>query len=305
VIIDMHTHVGDLRAPGTMHREPVTFENLIARLDDEGIDRAVLLPWPTSPEGVQFPGLFQTQPDILTQLREGARYPDRIILFGNADPRWAGNTPRADFSSLFERFVQMGCVGIGELSAYLPYDDPRVVNLFQQCGEWDFPVTVHAAGPGEGQYGLFDEPGSPHLLSLLEQAPGTILIEHGPGFWAQISADVTEADMRGYPGGPVRTEGMVQRLLRDFPNVYADISAHSGYNALTRDPEYGIRFLNEFADKLLFGTDVCFGDDEGRMPHLEYLNERLASGDISQEVYDKITHRNALKVLKRWKANSS
>jgi len=93
---------------------------------------------------------------------------------------------------------------------------------------------------------------------------------------------------------------MIPKLLRDFPNLYADISANSGYNALTRDPDYGIRFLNEFQDKLMFGTDVCFADEEGRMPHLNYLQERLASGDISQEVFDKITHRNALKVLKRW-----
>lgn len=304
MIIDMHAHIGDLRQPASMHRKPVTIEDLIRRLDNEGISAAVLLPWPASPEGLQLPGLFQPQPDILAQIRQGQRFPDRIILFGNADPRWAGNSPRADFSWLFERFVEMGCVGIGEVSANLPYDDPRVVNLFRQCGDWSFPVTVHATGPGVGQYGLIDEPGSPHLIGLLRQAPDTVIIEHGPGFWAQISADATLHDMCGYPNGPVRTEGMVQQLLRDFPNVYADISAHSGYNALTRDRDYGVRFLNEFADKLLFGTDVCFADDEGRMPHLSYLKELLAGGEISQEVFDKITHRNALKVLRRWKANT-
>ncbi len=301
MIIDAHTHIGDLRSAVNMHRKPILMEDLIARLDDEGIDAAILLPWPASPEGLQFPGLFQPQPDMLAQIREGQRYPERIILFGNVDPRWGGNTARTDFSYLFERFVQMGCVGIGEIGANLLYDDPRVVNLFQQCGEWDFPVTIHATGVGEGQYGLIDQPGSPHLLRLLEQAPNTTIIGHGPGFWAQISADVTAQDMLGYPKGPVHAEGMVQKLLRDYPNMYADISAHSGYNALTRDPEYGVRFLNEFQDKLLFGTDVCFADDEGRMPHLNYLKERLACGDISQEVYDKITFGNALKILKRWK----
>ncbi len=300
MIIDMHTHIGDLRSLGDMSRKPITtIEDLIHRLNDEGIDKAVLLPFPASPECVQFPCLFQPQPDILSQIRAGQRYPERIILFGNVDPRWGGNTDRTDFSWLFECFVEMGCVGIGEVTANLFYDDPRVVNLFRQCGEWQFPVTIHATGVGEGQYGLIDEPGSPHLLNLLEQAPDTVIIGHGPGFWAQISADAAPADLLSYPKGPVREEGMVQKLLRDFPNLYADISAHSGYNALTRDPEYGVRFLNEFQDKLLFGTDVCFADEEGRMPHLNYLKERLAGGDISQEVYDKITYRNALKVLKR------
>lgn len=301
MIIDVHTHIGDLRALGNMGRKPITIHDLIARLDDEGIDHAVLLPWPASPEGLQFPGLFQPQPDMVAQIREAQRYPDRIIPFGNVDPRWGGNTAKTDFSWLFERFLEMGCVGIGEIGANLFYDDPRVVNLFQQCGEWNFPVMIHATGVGEGQYGLIDEPGSPHLLNLLHQAPQTVIIGHGPGFWAQISADVTPADMLGYPKGTISKEGMVQRLLRDFPNMYADISAHSGYNALTRDPDYGVRFLNEFQDKLLFGTDVCFADEEGRTPHLRYLKERLASGDILQEVFDKITHRNALKVLKRWR----
>ena len=35
--------------------------------------------------------------------------------------------------------------------------------------------------------------------------------------------------------------------------------------------EKGVRFLNEFQDKVLFGTDVCFGDAQGRMPHLSML----------------------------------
>lgn len=300
MIIDVHTHIGDLRSLSNLHRKPITVEDLIARLDDEGIDKAVLLPWPASPDGLQFPGLFQPQADIVSQIRAGIRYPNRIIPFGNVDPRWGGNSAKTDFSWLFERFVEMGCAGIGEIGANLFYDDPRVVNLFRQCGEWQFPVTIHATGVAEGQYGLIDEPGSPHLLNLLKQAPDTIIIGHGPGIWAQISADVSPADLLGYPKGPVREEGMIPKLLRDFPNLYADISAGSGYNALTRDPYYGIRFLNEFQDKLMFGTDVCFADEEGRMPHLNYLKERLANGDISQEVFDKITYRNAMKVLKRW-----
>src|SRR5262245_19647856 len=117
MIIDYHTHIGDLRSPRTMGRAPITPESLIARLDDEDIDRAVVLPWPMSPEGVEFPGLFDPQPDVVSQIRAAARYPDRLIPFGNADPRWGGNSPRADFSWLLERFVEMGCKGIGEVAA--------------------------------------------------------------------------------------------------------------------------------------------------------------------------------------------
>jgi len=264
-IIDMHAHLGDMRSPKLMHRIPLTVENLVQRLDEEGIDKAVVLPWPPCPEAVEFASLFSTEPDIVSQIRATLRCPDRLIPFGNADPRWGGNSPRVDFSWLLQRFVDMGCVGMGEVSANIYFDDPRVVNLFRQCGEWNLPITIETTGIGEGQYGFIDEAGSPRLEKLLRLLPKTIIIGHGPGFWADIGAGITNEEKCGYPKGPIKKEGSVPRLLRDYPNLYADISAGSGYNALTRDKEYGIRFLNEFQDKLLFGTDTCMGDAEGRI----------------------------------------
>ena len=300
MIIDMHAHIGDLRSPGHMARKPISVEDLIERLDDEGIDKAVVLPWPACPEAVVFPGLFHSAPDVIGQIQAAARYPDRLILFGNADPRWGGNTARTDFSWLLARLVEMGCVGMGEISANIYFNDPRTVNLFQQCGARDLPVTIESAGPGEGRYGFIDTAGSPHLERVLQQAPQTLVIGHGPGFWADIAAGVTDEEKSGYPKGPVAEEGSVPHLLRTYPTLYADLSAGSGYNALTRDPAYGIRFLNEFQDRLMFGTDVCFADREGRMPQLEYLRRLQAEGAISQEVFEKVVYRNALRVLKRY-----
>lgn len=300
MIIDMHAHISDLRKPGSLGRVPATVENLIARLDEEGIDKAAVLPWSACPEAVDFPALFSSQPDVVSQIRAAARYPGRLILFGNADPRWGWNSSHTDFSWLLERFVEMGCVGMGEVCAGIYFDDPRTVNLFRQCGEWDLPVTIDGTGPEEGQYGFFDEVGSPHLERLLQQVPQTIIIGHGRGFWADIGAGVRPEEKSGHPKGPITEEGSVPRLLRTYPNLYADISAWSGYNALTRDETYGIRFLNEFQDRLFFGTDVVFGDSKGRMPHLSYLRQLLTDGKISQEAFDKITFRNALCVLKRY-----
>ncbi|KYH40733.1 MAG: hypothetical protein AYL32_010190 [Candidatus Bathyarchaeota archaeon B26-2] len=301
MIIDAHAHIGDLRSPSNLDRTPVTVEKLIARLDEEGIDKAVVLPWPACPEAVTFPGLFAPEPDIISQIRATLRYPDRLIPFGNADPRWGGNTSHTDFSWLLERFVEMGCVGMGEVSANMYFDDPRAVNLFRQCGQWDLPITIESTGPGEGHYGFIDDVGSPHLERLLQQVPETIIIGHGPGFWADIGGGLTVEEKSGYPKGPIRQEGSVPRLLRTYPNLYADISAMSGYNALTRDEAFAIRFLNEFQDRIIFGTDVCFGDERGRMPQLGYLRRLLDEGHITQEVFDKITYKNVLRVMKRYK----
>ncbi len=301
MIIDVHAHIGDLRSPKNLHRKPVTLESLIARLDEEGIDLAVVLPWPPCPEAVEFPSLFSPYPDIVSQIKATLKYPRRLIPFGNIDPRWGGNSARTDFSWLLERFIEMGCVGIGEVSANMLFDDPRVINLFKQCGEWDLPVTIESTGPGEGHYGFIDDVGSPHLENLLKKVPDTIIIGHGPGFWADIGEGITVEEKSGYPKGPIHKEGAVPRLLRTYHNLYADISAFSGYNALTRDKEFGINFLNEFEDRLLFGTDVCFGDPEGRSLHLKYLKKLLEEGKITKKTFEKITSRNALKVMKRFR----
>jgi predicted TIM-barrel fold metal-dependent hydrolase len=297
MIIDVHTHIGDLSKTG--ERTPVTVENLIERLDDEGIDKAVVLPI-ISAETIGWPNLLGGQLDVAGLLKRAARHPDRLILFGNVDPRMGGNRRDADFSWILERFVEMGCVGLGEVTANLNADDPRVINLFQHCGRMQLPVLIHATGPGEGLYGLIDEVGSPRLERLLQAAPDTIVIGHGPGFWAEIGAGISLQDRSGYPKGPITEEGSLPRLLRTYPNLYADISAGSGHNGLSRDADYGVRFIHEFQDKVLFGTDVCFGDAAGRTLHQAFLRGLLQEGRISQAIFDKIASANTLRILTRY-----
>ena len=55
--------------------------------------------------------------------------------------------------------------------------------------------------------------------------------------------------------------------------------------------------MNEFQDRVIYGTDVCYGDMKGRMPHLSYLRELLAGKLISQEVFNKIAGKNAKRIL--------
>ncbi|HUV07540.1 MAG TPA: amidohydrolase family protein [Spirochaetia bacterium] len=307
MIIDFHTHVGDIRSTDRMDHTPVTFENLIERLDDEGIDKAVLLPLGGTPEAAQFPALFSPYPDIVSLLKAASEHADRIVPFGNLDPRMGGMGNKrhdftgTDFSWILERFTEMGCVGIGEVTANIPFDDPRVISMMKQCGDWDLPVLFHCAPPGLGFYGLIDEAGSPKLERMLQQVPDTTIVGHSTGFWAEVDGNITNETKSTYPEGPITKEGSLPRLLRTYPNLYADISANSGYNALTRDREYGIRFLKEFQDRIIFGTDVCFADKESRMPHLSFLRGLLDEGAIGREIFDKITSGNGLRILKRYK----
>jgi uncharacterized protein len=308
MVVDFHTHVGDIRMPEQSGRVPVTFDNLLKRMDDEGIDRAVLLPLGASPESTGGPWLFAQHPDVVSQLKAGRAHADRLIMFGNLDPRMgcAGNLdehtlhnpPKPDFSWVLERFKELGCRGIGEMSANVPFDDARLIRLCVQCGEAGLPVLFHVTGPGTGVYGVWDEPGAPRLQRLLEACPGTAIVGHGPGFWAEVSAPLTLEDKFIYPKGKVEHEGSLPRLLRRFSNLYADISANSGYNALSRDPVYGPKFLEEFQDRVLYGTDVCFGAPSDRMPHLAMLRDLAGQGRISKDAFRKIAGENAVSILR-------
>ena len=115
-------------------------------------------------------------------------------------------------------------------------------------------------------------------------------------FWSAISGDANEEDWMGYPTGPVTPGGALIRLMRTYDNLWADISAGSGSNALTRDFGFGFQFMEEFQDRVLFGTGICQCPqpvDQG-----DTMNRALAEGKITKEAYEKITHLNAEKLLK-------
>ena len=119
----------------------------------------------------------------------------------------------------------------------------------------------------------------------MRACPGTTFIGHAPGFWAHISDD-GQFDQVAYPKGKV-TPGKVVAMLREYPNLYADISAGSGLNALQRDPAFGTDFVLEFQDRLLYARD-CFHNQ-----HQAFLN----SLDLPAEVMSKIYSGNALSLV--------
>ena len=73
-------------------------------------------------------------------------------------------------------------------------------------------------------------------------------------------------DRADYPDYRIEEEGVVPKLFRRYENLYGDLSANSGYNALARDPEYAVKFINEFQDRLMYGTDICQPDMPIRHP---------------------------------------
>ena len=290
MFIDIHAHITRQVSFCPNGKNPyATVEQLIARYDALGIEKGVLLP-EVNPE-IGFS--LQTNEDILEL---AALYPDRLIPFCNIDPRAKSQSCQVDFAHVLRYYRDKGCKGFGEICACLEFLDPMVQNLFKYLEDAGFPVTFHlAAQLGNGTYGLYDQPGLPQLETCLQRFPKLNFLAHSQTFWAEIGVLENVFDRYSYPRGVVKGEGAVPRLLRKYPNLYGDLSAGSGYNALARDRSYAIKFMNEFQDQLLFGTDICAPDTP--VPLVDFMLELRKNHDISEDVFYKIAKLNARKIL--------
>ncbi|HRU04260.1 MAG TPA: amidohydrolase family protein [Candidatus Brocadiia bacterium] len=288
MFIDIHVHTR--RMPGPLrHGKPVydTPERLIERYDKIGVEKAVILPGVT-PECAYVPQSNQEAIDI-------ARTTGRFVPFCNVDPRSMTNSADAPLNELLEYYREQGCKGVGEVTANLPFLHPMVQNLFKHAQSTGMLLTFHIGPFIGGCYGLYDEPGLPQLEQSLRRFPGLKFLGHSQPFWAEMAPLETLGDRCGYPSYPIRQEGVVPKLMRKYPNLYGDLSAGSGHNALARDEEYAGRFLEEFQDRLLFGTDICAPDTP--TPLVDLLLKLRASGRISETVFPKVARENAVRLL--------
>ena len=290
MLIDIHVHTtqcgdGPCRGNGETYATP---EQLIAMYDERGIAKAVILP----STGVEC-GHHQLSVDGALDIV--ARHPDRFVPFCNVDPRMLTNSPQANFTPMLEFYKGRGCKGVGEMCSNLPFDDPMVWNLFRHVEAAGLPVIFHVATQIGGTYGLYDELNLPRFERTLREFPDLTFLGHSQAFWSEIGGDVTEETRGGYPKGPVAEGGRIVELMREHPNLCGDLSAGSGCNAVSRDPEFGYGFLEEFQDRLFFGTDICAPSNT--TPLVDFLRDAVEGGGISREVYEQVGWKNAERLL--------
>ena len=292
--IDIHAHVVAFPQwvpvnPSTGHRM-LSAEELIGMYDRLSIGRGVLLPI-VSPEG---------QPVSMTNegcLQAVSRYPERFSWFCNVDPRALCNgAGQADYSFLLSHYKSLGAKGLGELTANVYADDPRLDRLFSCCEELGLPVLFHIS-PGVGfWYGIVDELGLPRLEKMLKKHQGLLFIGHSQPFWSEMSDDNTDETRNGYPKGPVRP-GRLVRLMRDYGNLACDLSAGSGANAMTRDPDNAVAFLTEFQDRVYYGCDICASHNTHQFAFRDFIDGLCDSGALPETVYRKVCRDNAAALL--------
>jgi len=132
--------------------------------------------------------------------------------------------------------------------------------------------------------------------TVLEQHPRVSFIGHAQTWWGNIDRNHNQAIL--YPKTKVTPGGITDRLLTDYPNMYGDLSAGSGLNALLRDEGHARAFLARHQDKLVYGSDCDDRAGEGtKCSGAQCLTaiRRLAPG---KEEVSKILHRNAARLLK-------
>jgi uncharacterized protein len=213
-----------------------------------------------------------------------AKYPKRFVWSASEDITKPGA------AEALTKAVKDGAKGLGEIKFHVEANGPELRRMYALAAELDVPILVHFQEvphfDGEGVFSV----GFKQFETMLKAYPKTKFIGHADAFWANVSADY--ANEAAYPTGPIKRGGVTDKLLGDYANLFGDLSANSGNNAMSRDPDFTADFLSRHQNKLVFGSDCSCKDGHG--------------GGVSQNnnpaaarLLGKCVARETLTVLKR------
>lgn len=282
MIIDAHNH------PDWLGHN---LDRVIKNMDMYNIDKCWLLsterPGDEYQKGPAYSTLGPQGPiPFANCVKYAEKYPSRFILGYSPDPR------RPEAIDMLQSAIDMYNVKIyGELKLRMMYDNPDAIRLFKFCGEKGLPVVVHIdyeieTGNKYPRPNWWFGGGIEAFERAIKLCPHTNFVGHAPGFWSHISGDDQYLTV-SYPKGKVLPGGRVGEMLDKYPNLYCDISAGSGLNALKRDREHAVEFLNKYGDRIMYARD-CFTND-----HQEFIDGL----DLDPDLRDKIYYKNALRLV--------
>ena len=284
-MIDFHTHI---------NKGKRSAESVRSHLDTHGGGVSVVLPIDPGPSSSALDEAMSNEETIAS----AESYPNDIVAFCHVDPT------HPDAKQRLKSIQKTGIVrGFGEHKVSLPVDHPRNMEIYELCGQFGWPVLIHM--DYTGVYGS----NFVALKKVVQSLPDTIFIGHAMAWWTNISSsaitDPASPQFSDYPFGPVLPGGLTDQLLTEYPNVYGDLSARSGYYALSRDETFGEDFVTRHRKKLLWGTDCPCLDGRGTFPDgtfrecLSYFMLPLLQKFCeSLGHYNDITHNNAARLLR-------
>jgi predicted TIM-barrel fold metal-dependent hydrolase len=267
-VIDIHQHTNYAGR---------TDEELIAHQRTMGVTRTVLLP-----AGSLY-GLAVGAGGNDSVVALARRHPELFLYFANEVPDLPGARP------VIEKYLKAGAIGIGEQKFPVECDSPAIHTVAETAEAFGVPVLLHFQ---HETYNL----GIERFHTVLEKHPRVPFIGHAQTWWGNIDRKHDQTVL--YPKTKVTPAGITDRLLANYPNMYGDLSAGSGLNALLRDEEHARAFLERHQDKLMYGSDC--DDRAGEGPACSGAQclaaiRRLAPG---KEVVRKILYGNAARVLR-------
>ena len=287
-IIDIHQHT-DYGGKRDKEANPIgpgrTHEQLIAHQRAMGVTRTVLLP---AGKPVKQASTHQgrsngldgtcTGNDVCRQLAQ--EHPEQFVFGANEVP----DLPEA--AETVEKYLKAGAVVIGEQKFGVDCDSAEMQKLYALAGAYGVPILMH------WQHTLYNS-GFDRFSKMLEKFSKVTFIGHAQTWWANIDKDHRDQSVI-YPKGKVTPGGLTDRYLADYPNLFGDLSANSGQNALSRDLDHARGFLERHQSKLMFGSDCtdALGQGAGCIgAGTIALIRKLASRDVARKLLFENAHR--------------
>ncbi len=278
-IIDIHQHLGYSGRPDAV---------LLAHQRALGATTTILLPAGRSVNTAS------THAGVANGLQAQALGNDACYRFARAHAKGfrcgANEVPDVEGATReIERYLQRGAVIIAEQKFGVECDSPEMQRIYDLARVHRVPLLMH------WQFGMYNH-GFERFYKMLEKYPTVNFLGHAQTWWANIDKGHGDQSVL-YPKGPVTPGGLTDRYLGDYPNMYGDLSAGSGLNALTRDEDFTRDFLTRHQNKLLYGSDCS--DHEGAGPKCQGAQtiavvRRLAA---TRSIERKLLHDNAIRLL--------
>jgi len=267
-VLDIHQHT---------NYSGRTDDELIAHQRAMGITKTILLP-----AGSKY-GLAAGCGGNDTVVALAKAYPEKFLFFANELP----DIPQT--KSVLDKFLKAGAIGIGEQKFHVECDSKAMQLVADIARHHAVPVLMHF------QYKTYNL-GIERFYKMLDKYPAVNFIGHAQTWWGNIDKNYDQSVM--YPKGQVVPGGITDRLLSDYSNVYGDLSAGSGLNALLRDEGFARDFLKRHQDKLLYGSDCNdrIGTGKPCSGSQQLVTIRRLAPD--PEAVQKMLYGNAVRLLK-------
>ncbi len=204
--------------------------------------------------------------------------PENFVWFCGIDPRMGGFADHTQFDPLFEALMEFGACGVGEVAPGIYIDDPMTENFFGYCAKYHMPALVRYTYYQGSGAGTFDDAGLSRTMALLKRNPELKLIGSYEGIWSEFKTALPQC-------------------LRNCANLYVDTAGKAAADALMQDADYTAAFLNEFADRVYYGTGAYSKNDTYPFELDKFLKELVENGKLKTSAYEKMIRKNAEKLL--------